>query len=629
MIFIKNALEKIGNDCLIINLKANNFFEGEGLRKEDFEQLFEVLKSENNLNLSTSKKNNLLLCVLYYEYNDNKEAKQMLSELLSNSKSLSQGGTYEDSLHLLFNEIEIEIKIRQKDERGLKILFNRLAQYTEREKKFEDYLLLKHYFAYLKFLLKSYDETNNYTTDLIADIDEHKALVISNIIKYIRIRNVLLKVKTLEIKYPEKNNKYIISHLDCLFSLTKNTKEDFAICVGIKMLTLQSKEIVSYEECIKLIEEMLNILKRETLFGKSHKNILDQYLYLSGLLGYYNAINDDFEGVLKISKKIDKYLSNVQDIIKNIDNNKNEKEIINDFNLINKQNEEKVGYDNLYKQYQFFNTVLKNSVNFNNSTLKESQANIQKYKNYNNQNETDLLNVCILEQDDIKMSRQFKNMEEQFKDWINKGISLNNDKIILCYFYLYNQISSLTKKVIEEQDENKRKSYIAEVRNFANQLIQNTGSQVQTRQNEFLKKIFRLPFFKNLFNRLFYVYIYSFFLEGKYDQCLENFERYELYKIQYELETPRSNAFMAKIKADCFFKKKDYEKAEEIYNTIIGMQTNDPMVHFNLGISSYFNNKKAKAIAELEKASELFKKENNYRKVKMTEEIIGKFKFEK
>ena len=65
------------------------------------------------------------------------------------------------------------------------------------------------------------------------------------------------------------------------------------------MLTLQSKEIVSYEECIKLIEEMLNILKRETLFGKSHKNILDQYLYLSGLLGYYNAINDDFEGVLK------------------------------------------------------------------------------------------------------------------------------------------------------------------------------------------------------------------------------------------------------------------------------------------------------------------------------------------
>ena len=437
MIFINNALSKIGKDCLIVNLKANNFFEGEGLRKEDFDQLFEVFKYEKNINLSTSKKNSLLLCVLYYEYDDNKEAQLQLKQLLSNPESLSQGGTVEDSLHLLFNEIEIEIKIRQKDDRELKLLFNRLTQFSEREKKFEDYLLLKHYFAYLKFLLKSYNETNNYTTDLIADIDEHKSLEISNIIKYIRIRNVLLKVKTLEITNPEANNKDIISHLDCLFSLTKNTKEDFAICVGIKMLTLQSKEIVSYEDSIKLIEEMLNILKRETLFGKSHKNILDQYLYLSGLLGYYNAINDDFEGVLKISKKIDKYLKNVKDIIINIDNNQNDKDkdknMVNDYSLLNKEKEEKVEYDNLYKQYQFFNTVLKSSVNFNNSQIKESQANIQQYKNLNNQNETDLLNVCILEQDNIKMSTHFKNMEDQFKDWINKGVDLKNDKIILCF----------------------------------------------------------------------------------------------------------------------------------------------------------------------------------------------------
>ena len=630
MIFINNAINKIGKDCLIVNLKANNFFEGEGLRKEDFDQLFEVFKFEKNIDLSTAKKNSLLLCVLYYEYDDNQEAKKMLKELLSNPESLSQGGNYEDQLHLLFNEIEIEIKIRQKEERELKILFNRLAKFTEREKKFEDYLLLKHYFAYLKFLLKSYDETNNYTTDLIADIDEHKNLVISNIIKYIRIRNVLLKVKTLEITNPEKNNKDIISHLDCLFSLTKNTKEDFAICVGIKMLTLQSKEIVSYEECIKLIEEMLNILKRETLFGKSHKNILDQYLYLSGLLGYYNAINDDFEGVLKISKKIDKYLVNVKEIIKNIDNNQNEKNfnIITDQQL-NKDKEEKVGYDNLYKQYQFFNTVLKSSVNFNSSAIKESQDNIKKYKNLNNKNETDLLNVCILEQDDIKMSTHFKNMEDQFKDWINKGVALNNDKIILCYFYLYNQISQITKKVIEEQDENKRRDFISKARNFSNQIIQSTGLQVENRRNEFLKKVFRLPFFKNLFNRLFYVQIYSYFLEGKYQDCINQFQQYELYKIQYELETPRSNAFMAKIKADCYFKQKNYEKAEEIYNSILGMQTNDPMVHFNLGLSSYFNNKKAKAIAELEKASELFRKDNNARKVKITEDIISKFKNEK
>ena len=91
---------------------------------------------------------------------------------------------------------------------------------------------------------------------------------------------------------------------------------------------------------------MLDVLKRETLFGKSHKNILEQYLYLSGLLGYYNSIKNDSDGVIKASKKIDKYLTNVQDIIKN--------------------NEKNIQYDNLYNQYNYYNIMLKSSININN-----------------------------------------------------------------------------------------------------------------------------------------------------------------------------------------------------------------------------------------------------------------------
>ena len=264
----------------------------------------------------------------------------------------------EDQLHILFNIIEIEIKIRKKDEKELKLLYNKLLE-KNCGKNLGDYILQKHYFAYLKFLLYNYEDTEQFTNDIISTIDENKSLVKNNIIEYIRIRNVLLKVKMLEIINPEKNNKDIISHLECLFNMTKNTKEDFAICVGIKMLSLQSKEIVSFEECIKLIQEMLNILKRETLFGKSHKNILEQYLYLSGLLGYYNSIKNDSDGVIKASKKIDKYLTHVQDIIKN--------------------NEKNIQYDNLYNQYNYYNIMLKSSININNinnnsSAIKESQA---------------------------------------------------------------------------------------------------------------------------------------------------------------------------------------------------------------------------------------------------------------
>ena len=613
MIFINNALNKIGRNGLIVNLKANNFYEGESLSKEDFTQLYEVLKYNHNINLPSSIKNNLYLCVLYYESDTNEEAKKILIEkLLNDDKELLIDSTPEEQLHTLFNIIEIEIKLRKKDEKNLKILYNKLYK-IKFDKQFEDYILEKHYFAYLKFMLRSYEDADQFTNDIISDMDEHKSLAISNIVKYIRIRNVLLKVKMLELTDPERNNKDIISHLDCLFSLTKNTKEDFAICVGIKILSLQSKEIASYEECIKLIKEMLNILKRETLFGNSHKNILDQYLYLSGLLGYYNSINDDFDGVIKISKKIDKYLSNVQDIMNNKENQNEEKNVIQ--------------YDNLYNQYSYYNSMLKSSVNFNNSSaLKESQANIKKLQNKNKQSEMDLLNICILEHDDLKMSTHFKSMQELFKKWIGQKIELNTDKIILMYSSLYNQISYITKNILEDINQNSRRKNIEDVRNFVKQIIEMTGRQVVDRKNEFLKKLFQLPFFKNLFNKLYFVRIYSYFLEGRYQECLNDFSQYKLAKIQYELETTKSSEYMKKIEADCYFKLKKYKKAEEIYDEIIAVGAKDPLIHFNLGITAFFNDTKDKAISELEKANEIFVKEKNDKKYKTTEDIIRKFK---
>ena len=621
MIFINNALKKIGNEGLIVSLKANNFYEGEeSFSQEDFDQLFEVYRASPKIDLPTSTKNNLFLCILYYEYNHSEEARKILLQKLNDDSELLNDGTQEDQLHILFNIIEIEIKIRTKNEKDLKLLYNKLCSFKG-EKKFEDYIIQKHYFAYLKFLLRAYNDSDKSTNDIISDIDEHKNLVVNNIIKYIRIRNVLLKVKMLELMDPVLNNKDIISHLECLFTMTKNTKEDFAICVGIKMLSLQSKEIVSYEECIKLIKEMLNILKRETLFGKSHKNILEQYLYLNGLLGYYNSINDDFDGMIQVSKKIDKYLNNVQDLMKSNQNKNNHSQDNN--------NEQ---YGNLYWQYNYYNAMLKSSVNFNNtnnaSALRESQQNMQKMSNKIRQSEMDILNRCILEKDNLTMSTQFKNMEELFKKWTSgQKAELKGDKIILMYFSLYNQISSMTKNIVGELNSENRLKNILSVRKFCTDIIEMTGKQVIDKNNEFLKKIFLLPFFKNLFNRLYYVKLYSYFLEGRYQECLNDFTGYKLAKIQYELETPKSNEYMNKVEADCLFKLKKYKEAEDIYDKIISMNSNDAFVHFNLGIAAYFtSNDKKKSLAHLKKASELFKKDKKEKNWKIAEEILHNLK---
>ena len=625
MIFINNALQKIGRDCLIINLKANNFFNGESLRKEDFDQLFDILKYDNNdIDLPKTNRNNLLLCVLYYEYDTNPEAQKIYKEQFANNyHQKNTGGTKIDLLHLLFNVIEMEIKIKQKNEKELKMIFNDLFYFCDKEKKFEDYLLIKHYSAYLKYLLHAYEETNNYTTDLIVDIDEHSDLSSkSNIVKYIRIRNVLLKVKTLEMTDPKKNNKDIISHLDCLFSLTKNTKEDFAIGLGIKMLTLQSEEINSFEECIKLIKEMLNILKRETLFGKSHKNILDQYLYISGLLGYYSTLIDDYAEVEKITKKIDKYLVNVQDLIKNSKN-------LNANNNNNNTNEakNKSYYNDLYQQYQFYNVLLKSSINYNES-VKESQRMIQSYKNNSKIKEDDknLLNICLLDQEDNKMSSQFKYMEKQFKDCIDKNLDIAKNKLILCYFYLYNKVSNMTKAILENMNKkSNNKNDLQIVRDYISKIINYTNEQVINKNNQYLKVLFNLPFFKNLFSRLYFVKIYSIYLEGNYKGALKEFEYYNTCKIQYELKTQKNEAFMDKVQGDCYFKLREFEKSESCYNSVISSGVSDPLVYINLGLCYVYMDKKFKAIEALEKSNELFKKENNPKR-EIVEKTLDKLK---
>ena len=617
MIFINNAKKKIGEKGLIINLKANNFYQGQGLRPDDFHKLYEIFTQfDSKITLPSSIKHNFFLCVLYYESNYNQKAKKIMEQS-------DQSTPTEDNLYILFNLIEIEIKLRKKTEYELKKLYNDLQRIKCDKNNFEIYLLQKHYLAFLNYLLGEYDLTDKYTDEIIYDMDEKskKTSKESNLINYLRIRNEVLKVKMLEKQDLDKNNKDIISHLDGLFNRVKNTKEDFAICIGIKILSLQSKEAFTIEESKNLIEEMLNILKRETLFGKSHKNILEQYLYLSGLLGYYNSINSDFDGVMKTSKKIDKYLSNVDDIIKE-----------------NENKEENLQYNNLFLQYSYFNTILKSSVNnnYDDSNIQESKIKIKNIKGkIENKSKIDLLNICILEKDDLSKSAQFQTIEGTLDQLSGQNIELNDDKICLIYFYLYNKISGLTKK-IEEKIKigiNPDSEKLEEIRDYITKIIEKTKKLIEIYNIESLKKICQLPFFKNLFNKFYYIKIFTYYIEGKYNKCLDEYLDYDTKgKINFELEKEKSNEYMKKIEADCHFKLGEYQKAEELYDKIVGTGSKDPLIYFNLGLSAYFNKKRNRAINALKEAVKYYRQKDNNDKsnnAKKVEELIKKLEEEK
>ena len=625
MIFINNAKKKIGNNGLIINLKANNFYEKQSLRSEDFHKLYDIFtKYESKINLSSPLKQNFFLCVLYYESDSNDNAKKTLNEI--NIKDyINEYLTKEEKLYILFNMVEIEIKFRKKSEKELNSLYHELRDIECDQNNIEFFLLQKHYFAYLQYLIGDYNFVDKYIEEITNDM-ENMNLKESNLINYLKIRSKILKVKMLESKDPQKNYKEIISHLDVLFATMKNKKEDFAICIGIKMLLLQEKQIVSFEECIKLIEEMLDVLKRETLFGKTHKHILEQYLYLSGLLGYFNSINDNSEGIIKASKKLDKYLSDVNEIVKE---ESNEKKLNKDKKDLKKED---TPYKDLYIQYSYLNTMLKSSINFNNeSALKESQNSIRKIREKINKSEIDILNICVLERDEIETNSKIKTYEELFLESPNQKLDLNNDNLIMVYFYLYNKISSLTQNLVNQIniEEMKSQKDIEEIRNFVTKIIDSTKKQILTYGNDNIKKLFKLPIFKNLFNRFYYVKMYTYYLEGKYKECLEFYQEYDnKAKIEFELETPKSNEYIKKLVGDCYFKQKNYKEAETIYKEIISTGTNDPLIYFNYGLILYLNNNLSEAIKTLEQSANLYKKDNKIGNVKTVAELIAKIKKE-
>ena len=68
---------------------------------------------------------------------------------------------------------------------------------------------------------------NTETMDIIVDMNEQfeiKKLRKSEFIKFIQIKNSLLRIKTLEQEDPIQNRQDIISHLECLLELTKLQK---------------------------------------------------------------------------------------------------------------------------------------------------------------------------------------------------------------------------------------------------------------------------------------------------------------------------------------------------------------------------------------------------------------------
>ena len=610
MIFINSAIRQIGDKNLIIQLKSKEFFTDpkDHMRKEDFENLFNLLTSKDQIPIPLIIQTNLLLNACYYLVKFNKDVFSYINDIKNsyNQKNFND----KEKLFILFNLIEIQRNYSFLNENDLNNIFNFIYSYNSNN-NYEENLLKKYYSAEIKFLLNDFINSNKISTEILVDFNNNNNNIIkSDFINFLQIRNNLLIIKILEKEDINKNLNNLINQYECLFEILKGLKEDYAIIVGFKLIHLTN----NLNSSIKILEELLKILHKEMLFGKSHKNIISEFLNICALLGYHNVLIDNKEKTKKLINKIDKKL-NIMKESKNKDNIRNNS-INSNINIVNNNS----SLNKTIDEYEFINICLK-SICSNNL---DKNNNINILENYKNligdvsKNDSIILDLLIL--GDKNIQNIYQQRENYYIDILkNKKDQNNMQQIFLCYLFAYNKLSTLFKNINEDKN-----NKITEIKNLSKLLIDYTNNFVKS--NLYLNNLFQVNFyFKDLFNRIYFMYLYTFFLEGKFDECLNEFNLFnDLIQFQYELKTNQKSYFdIMKLKGDILFKKGKFKEAIESYTNIIN-DFNSVEIDFNLGLCYLFENDKKKGLNLLEKSKEIYLERKDNEKVNIINEIINK-----
>ena len=164
----------------------------------------------------------------------------------------------------------------------------------------------------------------------------------------------------------------------------------------------------------------MKILHKEMLYGKSHKNLVEQLLFISGLLGYHNSLVGNINEVKRFTKKINKHLSFLKE------------------NSSSKNNSQST----IIPQYDFYNIILQSICKApTNPSMRNS---IQNYQGLlgNSIKEQDeaLLNIYLLNNSDMNASQMFAQKATDYYQKILRNTK-RNDEHLFTIFTLYSYFS--------------------------------------------------------------------------------------------------------------------------------------------------------------------------------------------
>ena len=301
---ISKMKSHFGEESLIMYSKSCDYFQINPIKREDIQMYYEYLMSDL---IKTEKKAiNDLSCCLYYLAKSNKEYQEKFTSQIIERIDINEDKINDDTLVLIYNIIEFDEQYLKSDRIKLEYLLSYLERFSTFAKSRTNFLLYKYYRGILKLNLGDPQSANSEYLEIVMSYNDEiiEAGKETKYTQFIQLKNDLLNIRITKILQGDDIHQTRI-FLKELYDRTKNENQFLAIKIGFELYDIFLKDN-KYNDCIDILINMRNILKKRLLTGIKMDNAIDFYLSIISRLGYIGILTNNKGSIDNSIKKLKK-----------------------------------------------------------------------------------------------------------------------------------------------------------------------------------------------------------------------------------------------------------------------------------------------------------------------------------
>ena len=598
---LKNTLNTyFGEYGLIFYSKLNEYYKVPLPNNESIKNIFDSLNI-NQENENYPNKLNYIACCLYLLSRKDESYKGVFCKNIISTLNIKTNPVNDIYLALIYNCIDFDENFLHSEPKNLYYLSKYLQKFSEYNKEESISLLYKYYNSILLYRTGKIEDALNECNGIIGKININNSDKIINFIK-LKAQIFLAKIyeENLELGGVPKLQENS-SLLKDIYDRTINENPFLALKIGF-LIFHNSYNRNQYEECVQILEQMLNILKQYENQGVPQKKMSRFYLSIYCRFGIIGLI-----------------LTNKNYISMAIEGMKAQLLLLQEGLKIKKIRQ-------IFKAYTFSLNILKMNVglyveqpgkigeNFTSEFLKQSNNNSSiKDDNF-------CINKEIKEQSIINYNAMNNNMNieinemaiklvDEYLSRINnpKNNFVSNDTLFTFVIGLYDKVRFNIEQFLKEKNQNNENKYKSQIVSLSETFWSFLNKYVE------VLPLLRTNIFKTIIIKLFSSCSHIYFINKEFNKINQIMNYFD--KLSNELninESTPSYELVLKVKGDLYFSQNDYNNSISCYKQSAKlMHDANPkkaIVYFNLGVLYYYINDKLGSVENFQKAVAFFKR---------------------